>query len=340
MNRPHLTFACELEPEPLTALLDQPGVIESLRALNAAVSLGLLDRSPERAAAVRRLNAAGVPVTAWLLLPKDQGYWFNAGNWAQATACWDAVVRWTEEEALRWSGVGLDFEPDYREMGALVERRFGDVAPAIARRAFDEERIRTAQAADAGLVEQIRAGGYPVETYHIPFIVDERRARSTLLRRLFGLVDAPTDREVLMLYTSFLGDVGPGILWSYGAEAGGIGVGSTGGGVAEGAIFRAMTWEELARDLRLAARLTGEVFIFSLEGCAGAGYLERLPGFDWDAAVDIPAAGAQRVGVARAGFQGALWAGSHPFAVALAAATLIMLLSGGRRRRLSRRLRA
>jgi len=29
---------------------------------------------------VRRLNAAGVPVVAWLLLPKEQGYWFNAEN--------------------------------------------------------------------------------------------------------------------------------------------------------------------------------------------------------------------------------------------------------------------
>ena len=43
-----------------------------------------------------------------------------------------------------------------------------------------------------------------------------------------GLVDVRTDREVWMQYTSFVGSLGPGILWSYGPESDAIAVGTTG----------------------------------------------------------------------------------------------------------------
>src|SRR4029453_10848895 len=64
----------------------------------------------------------------------------------------------------------------------------------------------------------------------VPFIADERRAGSTLLRWLMGLVDLRTDREVWTQYTSFVESLGPGILWSYGSESDAIAVGTTGGG--------------------------------------------------------------------------------------------------------------
>ncbi len=89
-------------------------------------------------------------------------------------------------------------------------------------------------------------------SYQVPFIVDERKAGSVLLQQLFGLVDLRVDREVLMLYTSFTA-LGPGILWSYGSDAQGIGVGSTGGGVDS---FEPLGWDALGRDLRLARRWT------------------------------------------------------------------------------------
>ncbi len=51
--------------------------------LKASVSLGIIDFSQERASVVSRLNQADIPVEAWLLLPKDQGYWFNLDNASQ-----------------------------------------------------------------------------------------------------------------------------------------------------------------------------------------------------------------------------------------------------------------
>ena len=49
-----------------------------------------------------------------------------------------------------------------------------------------------------------------------------------MLQRLAGLVEVTTDREIWMLYSSFLRSVGPGMIWSYGPQAGAIAVGSTG----------------------------------------------------------------------------------------------------------------
>ena len=80
MTKPNLTLACELAPEPLKELFANKELIDDLKTLKAGISLGILDFSPERVEVVRQLNKAGIPVTAWLLLPKEQGYWFNRDN--------------------------------------------------------------------------------------------------------------------------------------------------------------------------------------------------------------------------------------------------------------------
>ena len=98
------------------------------------------------------------------------------------------------------------------------------LVPMLASRLRDHARVARARAAHAALVDRIHADGWPVENYQFPFIADERRAHSTLLQRLMGLVDVRTDREVWMQYTSFVGPLGPGILWSYGPESEAIAV--------------------------------------------------------------------------------------------------------------------
>ena len=77
-------------------------------------------------------------------------------------------------------------------------------------------------------MEQIHADGWQAENYQFPLIADERQAGSALLQRL-ALVDAATDCEVWMLYSSFLRPLGPGLIWAYGPQAQAIAVGTTGG---------------------------------------------------------------------------------------------------------------
>jgi hypothetical protein len=142
-------------------------------------------------------------------------------------------------------------------------------------------------------VEQIRADGWQVKNYQFPLIADERRAGSALLQRL-ALVDVATDREVWMLYSSFLRTLGPGLIWAYGPEAAAIAVGTAGGApdIPGSPQMPALNWEELAGDRRLVQHYCDQILIHSLEGCVWQGFLPRLRSFEW-ADVDSPPDGEQ-----------------------------------------------
>jgi len=316
MDEQRLTFFCELNAEALGALVAGETVIGDLVELGAGVSLGILDLSPERAEVARRLNRAGVPVVAWLLLPEEEGYWFNQQNVAQAAPRYAEFKEWTARHGLQWAGVGLDIEPDIHEMEQL---RTGSrrLLPTLARRAFaGDQRMFHAEAAYNALVRQIREDGYQVDSYQLPFIIDERIVGSTLLRRLAGLVDLSVDREVLMLYSSFFRPYGGALVWNYAPHGGAIGLGNTGGGVEIGglAAVTPLSWEELSRDLRLARRWNDDIHIFSLEGCVRQGFLERLKTLNWDAPADAPA-GVPIVGMVRRMLWAILWASLHPLSI-------------------------
>jgi len=334
MARPRLTFLCELEANALEALFADASVIDDLVALGAGVSLGILDFSPERAAVVRRLNEAGIPLTAWLLLPEEEGYWFNVGNAPQATACYADWKVWTAEYNLQWAGLGIDIEPDIRELRQLLSdpRR---ALPSVLRRVFDREGLRRALAAYDALVAQMHADGYHVESYTIPLIVDERRVGSTLLQRLAGLVDVSTDREVMMLYSTLFRSYGPGFLWSYAPDAGSVAVGSTGGGIEMEGLgdLPVLNWHEFARDLLLARRWRDEVHVFSLEGCVRQGFLARLKAFDWEKPITPPLRTARQVEVLRKVLRGVLRISLYPLVVLAGLIAVLGLLFRRRRRK-------
>jgi hypothetical protein len=107
---PRLTFFVELESEALDELFRAREVLSFLVGRGCGVSMGLLDRSERRAVIVRELEGRGVPVTAWLLLPVEAGYWLTADNAEQARATWRETAEWAEREGLRFARVGLDVE--------------------------------------------------------------------------------------------------------------------------------------------------------------------------------------------------------------------------------------
>jgi hypothetical protein len=304
-----------MEVEPLQALFSLPDIV-ILADLKASVSLGILDLTDQRAEVVRRLNDSGVPVIAWLLLPKQEGYRFNLNNAPQAAIRYWEFKQWSERHQLSWDGVGLDIEPDIRELEKISTEGI-KFLPVVLRRLFDRNRFQTALTHYRDLVEQIRQDGHRVEIYQLPIIADERAARSTLLQKGAGLVDLKGDREIFLIYTSFIRPRGPGVIWSYGRQAQAIALGSTGGGV--GTVFlnnKPLQWEELARDLRLAWVFSDEIYIFSLEGCIRYGYLHKLKGFVYDMPIFEPQAQTEKVDRLRRSLQTALWISSRPWLLA------------------------
>jgi hypothetical protein len=311
---PQLTFACELDRARLAELFADRPVIDDLLALKARVALMCSDFSDERARIVRRLNAAGVPVVGIPLLPLADGYYFTADNAGQAAGSYQEFAEWTRRHNLVWDEVGLDVEPDGRIFLQIADGPWG-LVPMLIPRLLDRARPARSRAAYRELVAQIRADGWRVENYQFPMIADERQTGSTLLQRL-ALVDVATDREVWMLYSSFLRSLGPGMIWAYGPQAQAIAVGTTGGGpdIPDSPQMPTLNWEQLAGDLRLARHFCDQILIHSLEGCVWQGFLPRLRAFEW-ADVDGPPAGARAAAALRHGLRAALWASAHPWPV-------------------------
>jgi hypothetical protein len=330
MPQPKLTFFTELDSERLTDLFNDSSVIKSLQELDASVSLGILDLSDGRAKVVRKLNKAKIPVIAWLLLPKEEGYWFNTGNYRQATARYADFIQWTQAHKLHWAGIGLDIEMDINEFAGIMDQEKAShnrkLAKTLFQRYRDRQRAEKARLAYQALVDQIHADGYLVESYQLPVINEERRARSTVLGRTVGLVNVQTDREVLMLYSSFLRPNGDAVLWSYAPETDSVGVGNTGGGVEVKGVIDVppLTWEEFSRDLRLCVAQQKPIHIFCLEGCVAQGFLPRLLDFDWDEPVSPPS-GAVKVRTLRTGLATGLWLLERPWVILLSLAGLLSL---------------
>ena len=327
MPQPNLTFFTELDSDRLTDQFNNAKLIKTLHSLDASISLGILDLSDARAKVVRKLNKAGIPVTAWLLLPKAEGYWFNTGNYREATARYTAFIEWTQAHKLVWAGIGLDIEMDINEFtGAMNREKAEKLAAVLFHRYRDRQRAAKAHKAYKALVDQIHADGYLVETYQFPIITEERRAQATVLGRTVGLVDVQSDREVLMLYSSFLRPNGDAVLWSYASEADSVGIGNTGGGVdIKGVIdIPPLTWDEFSRDLRYCVAKQKPIHIFCLEGCLEQGFLERLPDFDWDEPV-APPAKAGKIRAFRTALATGLWLLERPWVILLSLATLLSL---------------
>jgi len=319
MPRPRLCFFVELPSDALGALFSEPELVAWLAEHRCALSMGLLDLSADRAALVRRIEAAGVPVAAWLLVSEEDGYWLNADNASAAAARWREVRAWAEQEQLAFARVGLDVEPPRARLEALRTGGLGALVSSLRARRTRED-VAAAEADYGRLVEEIRSSGRSVESYHFPLLLDERAVGSTLLRRTLGLVDVPADSEVHMLYASYLGRAAAR---SYFSEAPCIALGVTGGGVhAEepDARRRPLAWEALEQDLRAAAAACQDVYVFSLEGCVARGFLERIAAMDWEG----PAPGPPRVeraaaSAARSGLRAFL--ASEPLLDRLEAAT-------------------
>ena len=327
MPRPDLTFFTELDSEALSTLFEDKTILEKLLTLEASLSLGILDLSEQRAEVVKRLNAAGIPVIGWLLLPEEDGYWFNIDNYEKAAARYISFKAWTRKHNLQWAGVGLDIEMNINDLRQVMARHQADKFVATLFQLYlNKNRVTRARRVYQALVNVIRSDGYPVESYHLPIIEEERRGRSTVLQRTLGLVDVQADREVLMLYSSFLRPDGAAVLWSYAPNADSIGVGNTGGGVdVEGVIdLEPLSWEEFSRDLRLCVMRNKPVHIFCLEGCVAQGFLSKLEDFDWDKPVPIPER-VNKVKMLRTGGAALLWLLERPWVILLTLATFIGL---------------
>jgi hypothetical protein len=292
LTAPFLTFFVELPGDALAALFARPEVLPFLTRGGHAVSLGMLDLTPARAEVVRRLEAAGVPVCAWLLLDPKHGYWLTADNAPEAVARYREVHAFAAEHGLKFARIGLDIEAPRAHLDQVLRDPMNAMLDRLRLRR-SRDAIATAEARYRELVAEIHGHGRLVESYQFPLVLDERAAHSSLMRRVVGLVEVECDAEVLMVYRSYFGQA---LVHSYCADADRIALGVTGGGVHadEPEIEPRISFAELESDLLAAARHSRELYVFSLEGCVQNGMLDAIAAIDWSEEPRGPSAFALR----------------------------------------------
>jgi hypothetical protein len=272
--QPQISFFNEMKSPDLVELFKDSTVMNDLKKLKAQVRMGMLDLTPERAEIIRQLNHAGIPVVAWLLLSESDGYWFTLHNGDQAIRRYREITEWGIANDVRFHGIGLDMELDMNDV-KLMKSSPWKLISKLPGRLYDHKTIANARIKYDSLLRLIRADGYFSESYYASFVKDEVNLGNTALQQLTGFMDIPTDREIPMLYSSFIGNP-DGLLTIYGKEAGvmTVGLGSTGGGFDPS--LPSLTYAQLVHDINFASAFASELHIFSLEGCVQKGYLSRL----------------------------------------------------------------
>lgn len=321
-----LTFFCELSSDKLIKLFSNQQLYTQLIKLQATISLGILDFSDARAKIVQQLNEHNIPVIAWQLLSKEEGYWYNMDNASQAAMNYGQFLAWSNKHNLRWDGIGVDIEPDISEIHKLLSNKLR-IIPAIFKRIYKTKCFDDACKEYHSLVSRMQNDGYKVDSYEFLFMDDDRKAGSCILGRILGVTDVPTDRRVLMLYSSFFRPYGAAVLCNYACGADSVAVGITGGGVEFPGINSApLNWHEFSRDLRLARHSCEDIHVFSLEGCVEQNFMEGLISFDWNLAVKQPQPMTFMLKIARFFSQLVLWLTAHPFLIGLLIGFLVSQL--------------
>jgi hypothetical protein len=335
-QRSQLVFACDSDTPRLQSLFADPTLIPQLKDLRAEIALSLTDLSPERAQLVRRLNEAGIATIAWMALPASEGYYLNANSAPAAERRFAEFEKWTAENDLHWAAVGLDIEPSLDDWAQIQQRHRWRLVRTFLSRAFDGEKVARARAAYQKLIREMQEHGYAVETYQLLFVADARRVHSTLLERLFGIVDVRGNDEALTVYSSFNHALDGALVWSYGPDAQSIAVGSTAstGNPQTDAKFGPLNWEEFSTDLIVASHFSKLVGVYNLEGCIRRGFLPKLQSLNWEHPVRLSATTVVKAQKFRRGVQTALWVASHIVYIGIAWLLLIAWFAVWLRRKL------
>ena len=268
----------------------------------------------------------------------SKGYYLNADNGSQAEIRFSDLEKWTTDNGLRWTAIGLDIEPDFNEFQALQNHKWR-LAWLSIRRYFDFNRVYRARDAYSALIREIRTHGYSVQTYQLLLLAGERKAHSTVLERLFGIVNVRGDDEIFMLYTSFTPSMGSAPIWKLGPDAQGIAIGSTAssGNPQFDAKFPALNWDRFSSDLVVASYFSPLVGVYNLEGCIRQGFLPRMETLDWKRPVMIPAKEVYKARRIRIAIATVLWISSNiPYFVLVIFLIIAwLLLRKGRRKKIS-----
>ena len=122
-----ITFFCELRAQELKKLFEDRFVFDDLKTLNAGISLGILDLSPERANVVKQ--SVGGPGDRLAAAARGARILVQPREYVEATATTRLLSRTRKTSRVGCSG--LDYESDINEMKRFnYERELSSKKPS------------------------------------------------------------------------------------------------------------------------------------------------------------------------------------------------------------------
>jgi hypothetical protein len=166
-------------------------------------------------ALIRKANALGVPVHAWLVVPFEQGYWAyedNARTMKNAVRAW---ASWKSAQHLRFASVSLDQEFSWQNLQTYIAHMTGGDHTGLSKWMsgnIDPAGQCTAFRTYRNLISWAHDHGIAVTAAQAPMIVDDLRDGDLALQDALDMTGSSPgyDQTYLMTYRSAVAQAGGG----------------------------------------------------------------------------------------------------------------------------------
>lgn len=168
----------------------------------------------------------GVPVNAWLLLPEEDGYWFNEENLKEAREQVLGFLDWIEDRGIPLDWIMFDMEMSIDKVRAMEGGGLVDTVIPLLKENVDPAAYQQSTRDYSEFVLELQERGYRVTAAAYPFVLDDLKDGDHEIQDAWNtpVVGVGFDEIYFMAYrTSFarlLGITpGPDLVYQYAGEA-------------------------------------------------------------------------------------------------------------------------
>jgi len=168
----------------------------------------------------------GVPVNAWLLLPEEDGYWFNEENLSQAREQVFSFVDWIETQNIPLEWIMFDMELSIDRVRAMEGGGLVDTVIPLLKENVNAEAYQQSTQDYAEFVGELQERGYKVTAAAYPFVIDDLQDGDSEIQDAWNTPVAGVgfDEIYFMVYRTSIAKLlgvtpGPDLVCQYAGEA-------------------------------------------------------------------------------------------------------------------------
>ncbi len=197
-------------------VMEPPEIVESafplLKEFKAGVAVAVypVSLTKKNASAFRKLLDAGIELTYWPLMEKEQGYFPGERNVDEYAAMVRHLVEWAEKNEVAPGRIAVDLEPPIQQLSSVLAAQGGVAlvrsAVSAARENLDRGRYYRAKAILDELNYWVRERGIKTLAAVMPWVALELEGEYELIQDMSDTPAAGIEWDVLspMLYVTML----------------------------------------------------------------------------------------------------------------------------------------